>query len=542
MKLLTTTGLIVFESDKPTISETLSDAKNSGIKNMDNIDLSNQTLTRIDLSGISLNSAYFKGANITDSNLQGCVFEWADFTYSTFKDCDFSKSEFIEPYLANASFRDCSFRDSKIKGQTFTNYDSVIFKGSDMTGVRMHKINFNQSDFGGVSMQQSVLHQIEFRDCHVSGMSLKKSFLHAVNMANGNFGNIDMTGANSPDLSYDINVFNDTDLEFLSEPFKIDPENLITVYRYNNGSISPFVQSKWDNESKAVSTKSGFGIYGYTIDMSGCENISIGQLGSKVRNKMSHTIDCSRMSQVIIELEVDKRNVLYKGAEEMAFSECNIIGIITPKDFILQNYPQCTALLDLYDKTMDNPDLYGAQYIQEEGRQLYKMQQKKQTTDSQKLQIEVIKNFAVNHAKPSDIHGLLHWQNVERNATLLAEKTGADSQALKLFAYIHDMCRENDGGDPEHGLRASQLVKKYVGSLLSGIEEREIYRIGFACEHHTDMLRSGDLLIDTCFDADRLDLTRVGITPDPDKMATDAGAYYAANPDIYKAEFKNIEF
>ena len=30
--------------------------------------------------------------------------------------------------------------------------------------------------------------------------------------------------------------------------------------------------------------------------------------------------------------------------------------------------------------------------------------------------------------------------------------------------------------------------------------------------------------MNTCFDADRLDLPRVGITPDPDKMATKEGA------------------
>lgn len=31
------------------------------------------------------------------------------------------------------------------------------------------------------------------------------------------------------------------------------------------------------------------------------------------------------------------------------------------------------------------------------------------------------------------------------------------------------------------------------------------------------------------FDADRLDLMRVGITPDPERMATERGAYYARN-------------
>ncbi|MCE5175840.1 MAG: pentapeptide repeat-containing protein [Bacteroidales bacterium] len=546
MQLSTTTGIVIFENDKPTLKETISDAIQSGIKNMDNINLSDQTLTGIDLSGISLSGAYFKDASITDSKFIACKFEWADFALASFDKCDFSKSEFIEPYFSKANFKDCSFRDSMIKGQTYTNYDSVIFNGSDMTGVRMRKINFNQCDFGGVSMQQSVLHQIEFRDCHVSDMSLKKSFLSSVQACNDNFGDINLEGiiANSCDIK---GLQDNTDLEFLPKPFNIETENKITVYRYNYGNTSPFRSSyNWDYESKAVSTKSGFGIYGYTPDMSGCRNISIGQLGSNVRNKISHTIESLRKSQVIIELEVDKRKVLHKGNDEIAFSECNIIGLVTPKDFILKNYPQCKALLDLYDKAMDNPDLYGNQYIQEEQMQcgqLRNLERKLNTSnlEIQASQFEIIKTYSINNSKPSDIHGLSHWKNVERNAILLAEKTGADLQALKVFAYVHDMCRENDGGDPDHGLRASRYLKKYAVTFLNGMDDSIIHRLCFACEHHTDMQRSGDLLIDTCFDADRLDLTRVGITPDPAKMATDVGAYYAANPDIYKAEIKKVQ-
>jgi len=50
-----------------------------------------------------------------------------------------------------------------------------------------------------------------------------------------------------------------------------------------------------------------------------------------------------------------------------------------------------------------------------------------------------------------------------------------------------------------------------------------------ACELHTTTLRTGNSTIDTCFDADRLDLERVGIIPYPNKMATVKGVYYAKN-------------
>ena len=38
----------------------------------------------------------------------------------------------------------------------------------------------------------------------------------------------------------------------------------------------------------------------------------------------------------------------------------------------------------------------------------------------------------------------------------------------------------------------------------------------------------GEPTIDACFDADRLDLGRVGITPDPNKMATAKGKELAS--------------
>ena len=48
-----------------------------------------------------------------------------------------------------------------------------------------------------------------------------------------------------------------------------------------------------------------------------------------------------------------------------------------------------------------------------------------------------------------------------------------------------------------------------------------------ACEKHTHTHLTGNPTIDTCFDADRLDLGRVGILPHPAKMATVYGAKLA---------------
>jgi uncharacterized protein len=43
-----------------------------------------------------------------------------------------------------------------------------------------------------------------------------------------------------------------------------------------------------------------------------------------------------------------------------------------------------------------------------------------------------------------------------------------------------------------------------------------------ACRLHTDGLTAGDRTLLACWDADRLDLGRVGITPEPHRLGTKA--------------------
>ena len=42
-----------------------------------------------------------------------------------------------------------------------------------------------------------------------------------------------------------------------------------------------------------------------------------------------------------------------------------------------------------------------------------------------------------------------------------------------------------------------------------------------ACRDHTDEVTHDDVTIQSCWDADRLDLGRVGMTPDPDFLNTE---------------------
>ena len=135
---------------------------------------------------------------------------------------------------------------------------------------------------------------------------------------------------------------------------------------------------------------------------------------------------------------------------------------------------------------------------------------------SQELMALIEQGFALHL---NGIHGKAHWARVRNNGLRLAEQTGADPKVVELFAFLHDSKRMNDGHDPKHGARAAQWAESLRGSLLD-LPDSEFELLCFACEHHTDGLTEADVTIQTCWDADRLDLVRIGIRPDPRRLCT----------------------
>jgi uncharacterized protein len=118
-------------------------------------------------------------------------------------------------------------------------------------------------------------------------------------------------------------------------------------------------------------------------------------------------------------------------------------------------------------------------------------------------------------------HGVVHWARVLENGLQVAAATGADREVVTLFALFHDSRRVNQHRDHGHGLRGGELVRSLRGTLVHLDDER--FELLFeACRLHTDGLVTGDPTLMACWDADRLDLGRVGITPRPHRLCTDA--------------------
>jgi len=117
------------------------------------------------------------------------------------------------------------------------------------------------------------------------------------------------------------------------------------------------------------------------------------------------------------------------------------------------------------------------------------------------------------------IHGLYHWKRVETNGLRLAKHTGANKLVVHYFAFLHDAKRIDDNTDTGHGERAAIWIQNEVAKWLP-LKKDELEMLLSACAMH-DTNRNALLpTVATCFDADRLDLPRVGKTVDPKQLST----------------------
>lgn len=134
------------------------------------------------------------------------------------------------------------------------------------------------------------------------------------------------------------------------------------------------------------------------------------------------------------------------------------------------------------------------------------------------LIIELRKQYALRWHGP---HGVCHWARVRENGLRLALITGANPEIVELFAVLHDARRESEGIDPGHGPRGAALAAALRGRLYT-LPDGEFELLRVACADHTRMLTHGDITVQTCWDADRLDLGRVDVAPLPEYLSTPA--------------------
>ena len=104
----------------------------------------------------------------------------------------------------------------------------------------------------------------------------------------------------------------------------------------------------------------------------------------------------------------------------------------------------------------------------------------------------------------------------------MATRNGADPQVVQLFAVLHDCCRESDLIDPDHGPRSCAFAAVVIDEERVDLSEGQFLLLHEAIRDHTHGVRHAEITIGTCWDADRLDIGRVGSIPKTELLSTQA--------------------
>lgn len=123
---------------------------------------------------------------------------------------------------------------------------------------------------------------------------------------------------------------------------------------------------------------------------------------------------------------------------------------------------------------------------------------------------------------PHTDHGPAHWGRVAFHARAIAQAERVDPLIPILFAWIHDSCRKDEGRDALHGDRASDFASRLRLRGLLPLDPTELLLLQQALALHSDGHTDAPDVVKVCWDADRLDLGRVGIRPSPTLLCTES--------------------
>jgi uncharacterized protein len=156
---------------------------------------------------------------------------------------------------------------------------------------------------------------------------------------------------------------------------------------------------------------------------------------------------------------------------------------------------------------------------------------------------QIIKALKAHARFPSRIHGPAHWARVHRFGVLLAEREqlpAAGRVCVEVFAWVHDLAREDDSGSNHHAIEGAASLDRVLPAIFDGLSSEQVETIRAAIRYHSDGMTAGraydagafddlawprELVVPTigcCWDADRLDLPRVGVHPGAQFMSTSA--------------------
>lgn len=116
------------------------------------------------------------------------------------------------------------------------------------------------------------------------------------------------------------------------------------------------------------------------------------------------------------------------------------------------------------------------------------------------------------------IHGINHLRQVAYLAGRFAYSINECEETAIIGGYLHDCARENDGNGNSHAHESALLATKIISKFYPEINIERVYNAIF---FHADGLITDDPFIGCIWDADRLNLVRIGIIPKVELLSTE---------------------
>ena len=116
-----------------------------------------------------------------------------------------------------------------------------------------------------------------------------------------------------------------------------------------------------------------------------------------------------------------------------------------------------------------------------------------------------------------EVHGMGHLRRVSSTAGRMAAILDEDIESAVVGGFLHDCARTDDGGGTSHAHSSAQLAKDI---MITCYPHLDIARLCRGIAQHADGMITDDPLIGCVWDADRLDLSRLGIEVDLDLLST----------------------
>lgn len=149
---------------------------------LDEVDFSNNDLSKLNFVDVYITSSNFKNAILENVNLGGAKFYECTFSNMTFRNVNFGKTVLDFSLLTDSTFDNCSF--------TKINSNETYFQDLNFNNCTMDDV-FSNSKASHIQFENCIFNGIEFWECIISNLTFISSYFHTDMISKLNKGSLD---------------------------------------------------------------------------------------------------------------------------------------------------------------------------------------------------------------------------------------------------------------------------------------------------------------------------------------------------------------